>query len=69
VQLPAVRGFASGGMIKEYNWQDPLNIESRLTEEEQMIRDVARKYSQVPSITPRLTTVRSLTDRFCSALL
>jgi len=39
-------------MIKEYNWQDPLNIESRLTEEEQMIRDVARKYSQVPSITP-----------------
>lgn len=36
-----------------FNWQDPLNLESRLTEEEIMIRDVANKYAQ-ESLMPRI---------------
>src|SRR5689334_17572905 len=30
-----------------YNWRDPLNLESKLTEEEIMIRDTAKAYCQV----------------------
>ena len=30
----------------EFNWQDPLDIESELTEEERMIRDSVRDFAQ-----------------------
>jgi glutaryl-CoA dehydrogenase len=48
----ANRSFASsaGGYKKEqfaeFDWKDPLNLECRLTEEEVMIRNVARDYAQ-----------------------
>src|SRR6516165_11005381 len=29
-----------------FNWQDPLDFESELTEEERMVRDTARGYAQ-----------------------
>lgn len=29
-----------------FNWQDPLNLESQLTEEEKIIRDQFRSYCQ-----------------------
>lgn len=35
---------AVGGV--EYDWQDSLNIEDQLTDEERMIRDTARSYAQ-----------------------
>ncbi len=30
----------------EFNWQDPLDLESELTEEERMIRDSVREFAQ-----------------------
>jgi glutaryl-CoA dehydrogenase len=37
-----------------FNWQDPLDLESQLTEEERMIRDAARAYAQ-DKLQPRVT--------------
>ncbi|KAG9294882.1 hypothetical protein G9A89_003222 [Geosiphon pyriformis] len=39
------RLMASGASIK-YNWEDPLLLESQLTEEERAIRDTTREYCQ-----------------------
>ncbi len=33
-------------MLKELNWQDPLNLEAQLTDEERMVRDAARSFAQ-----------------------
>lgn len=33
-------------MLKELNWQDPLDLESQLTDEERMVRDAARSFAQ-----------------------
>jgi len=33
-------------MLKELNWEDPLNLEGQLTEEERMVRDAARSYAR-----------------------
>src|SRR5579862_8159361 len=35
-------------LIKDasFNWEDPLDLESELTEEERMVRDTARDYAQ-----------------------
>ena len=30
----------------EFNWEDPLDLESQLTDEEKMIRDSARAFAQ-----------------------
>src|SRR5271165_6703289 len=37
-----------GAQIKDaaFKWDDPLNLESELTEEERMVRDTARDYAQ-----------------------
>jgi glutaryl-CoA dehydrogenase len=32
--------------VADFNWEDPLDIESELTEEERMVRDTARGYAQ-----------------------
>ncbi|TEB30325.1 acyl-CoA dehydrogenase domain-containing protein [Coprinellus micaceus] len=37
----------------EYNWEDPLNLESNLTEDEVAIRDMARSYCQ-DNLMPRV---------------
>ena len=29
-----------------FDWQDPLNIDSQLTEDERMVRDTARDYAR-----------------------
>src|SRR3569833_3156766 len=36
------------GSLKDsdFNWEDPLDLESQLTEEERMVRDTARSYAQ-----------------------
>src|SRR5271155_180608 len=36
------------GLIKDaaFNWEDPLDLEGELTEEERMVRDTARGYAQ-----------------------
>ena len=31
-------------MTAEFNWEDPLDLESQLTEDERMIRDAARAF-------------------------
>ena len=31
-------------MPAEFNWEDPLDLESQLTEDERMIRDSARAF-------------------------
>ncbi|KAJ1725183.1 hypothetical protein LPJ53_000606 [Coemansia erecta] len=38
------RGYAS--KFIKYNWEDPLLLDSQLTEEEQMVRDTAHTYAQ-----------------------
>ena len=37
----------------EFNWEDPLDLESQLTEEERMIRDAARAFAQ-DKLSPRV---------------
>jgi glutaryl-CoA dehydrogenase len=32
--------------VSDFNWQDPLDLESQLTEDERMIRDAARAFAQ-----------------------
>jgi glutaryl-CoA dehydrogenase len=32
--------------VDDFNWEDPLDLESELTEEERMVRDTARGYAQ-----------------------
>jgi glutaryl-CoA dehydrogenase len=32
--------------LAEFNWEDPLDLESQLTEDERMIRDSARAFAQ-----------------------
>lgn len=46
------RRFASGKVV--FDWKDPLNLESCLTEDEIMVRDLARKYAQ-EQLQPRVT--------------
>src|SRR6201985_2070920 len=39
---------SKSGQIKDasFNWEDPLDLESELSEEERMVRDTARGYAQ-----------------------
>jgi glutaryl-CoA dehydrogenase len=39
--------------VAEFNWQDPLDLESQLSEEERMIRDAARAFAQ-DKLAPRV---------------
>ncbi|PPQ63038.1 hypothetical protein CVT24_005984 [Panaeolus cyanescens] len=48
---PSTRRAASG--LAEFNWEDPLNLESQLTDEEIAIRDVAHSYCQ-ENLMPRV---------------
>lgn len=48
VAVPVTRSKVS------FSWQDPLNLDSRLTEEEKMIRDTANSYAQA-QLLPRVT--------------
>ncbi|KAI8067564.1 glutaryl-CoA dehydrogenase [Gongronella butleri] len=43
----------SSSFVK-YDWRDPLNLDSQLTEEEQLVRDAARSYCQ-DKLQPRVT--------------
>jgi len=49
------RSFASlSSKFSEFNWEDPLNLDSQLTDDEKMIRDTARAYAQ-EKLMPRIT--------------
>ncbi|KAL1934507.1 hypothetical protein VTP01DRAFT_6689 [Rhizomucor pusillus] len=39
-------GVRAGSTLAKYNWQDPLNLDKLLTDEERMVRDAARDYCQ-----------------------
>src|SRR5436305_7433634 len=39
----------------DFNWEDPLDLESELSEEERMVRDSARGYAQ-DKLFPRVLT-------------
>jgi glutaryl-CoA dehydrogenase len=45
---PAEKRDSKATAIKDaaFNWEDPLDLESELTEEERMVRDTARDYAQ-----------------------
>lgn len=47
------RTMASKAFVK-YNWEDPLNLESLLTEDEIFVRDAAKSYCQ-EKLLPRVT--------------
>ena len=38
--------FASGTKFESFNWMDPLNLHSKLTEEEKMIEEVAKNFAK-----------------------
>ncbi len=42
---PSLRSKDAPG-LSEFNWEDPLNFDSQLSDEERMIRDSARSYAQ-----------------------
>ena len=43
----ASRAFgAKGTSFQKFNWEDPLDLHGKLTDEEQMIWEVAKNYSQ-----------------------
>ena len=42
----ALRSFGSGTKLEKFDYLDPLVLDELLTEEEKMIRDAAREYSQ-----------------------
>ena len=46
------RHFGSG--LAKFNWQDPLNFEQMLTEEELMIQETAKQYAR-EKLLPRVT--------------
>ncbi|ORY93090.1 glutaryl-CoA dehydrogenase [Syncephalastrum racemosum] len=48
VSLAARRTLAAryGSSFAKYNWQDPLNLDKLLTDEERMVRDAAHDYCQ-----------------------
>ncbi|KAI9492126.1 glutaryl-CoA dehydrogenase [Zychaea mexicana] len=39
-------GVRAGSTFAKYNWQDPLNLDKLLTDEEKMVRDAANEYCQ-----------------------
>lgn len=47
------RTMASKAFVK-YNWEDPLNLEKLLTEDEVFVRDAAHSYCQ-EQLLPRVT--------------
>ena len=40
--------------VVSFDWRDPLNLESQLTEDERLIRDTFRSYCQ-DQLMPRVT--------------
>lgn len=49
----ATRGIASNATLPTFNWEDPLYIQSQLTEEELAISETAEAYCQ-ERILPRV---------------
>ena len=52
----------------DFNWQDPLDLDSELTEEERMVRDSARAFAQdklMPRVRVRLGARRRSTRICC----
>ena len=43
---PATKSGTPGNAIAPFNWEDPFDLESQLTEEERMIRDAAHGFAQ-----------------------
>ncbi|KAJ9048327.1 hypothetical protein DSO57_1036170 [Entomophthora muscae] len=52
-QLCGLRMGSSKSFVK-YDWTDPLDLESQLTDEEKLMRDSARDYCQ-EKLMPRVT--------------
>ncbi|KAE9411610.1 acyl-CoA dehydrogenase NM domain-like protein [Gymnopus androsaceus JB14] len=51
---------ASGSKFAKFNWEDPLNMESLLTDEEKAIKETANAYCQVqfdPAVIPEMGAV------------
>ena len=48
----------------EFNWEDPLDLESQLTDEERMIRDAARAFAQ-DKLGPRVKSAFRVCKRDC----
>jgi len=55
----SVRTFAA---FADFNWKDPLNLDSKLTDEERMVRDTAHTYAQ-SKLLPRITQANRSDER------
>src|SRR5882757_10079060 len=65
----AQKQHAKPAAIKDaaFDWQDPLDLEGELTEEERMVRDTARNYAQDKLFPRVLTAYRE--ERFDRAMV
>jgi glutaryl-CoA dehydrogenase len=59
-QLHPATGYVKDN--EEFNWEDPLNLDAMLTEEERMVQETARTYCQ-EKLLPRVTSA-FLEERF-----
>jgi glutaryl-CoA dehydrogenase len=49
----ATRSFASGTKLEKFDFMDPLNLHSKLTEDERMIEEVAKNFAK-EKLMPRI---------------
>lgn len=61
------RTMASKAFVK-YNWEDPLNLEKLLTEDEIFVRDAARSYCQ-ERLLPRVIDAYRNESKLCCLLM
>ena len=45
--------FASGTHFEKFNWEDPIDLHGKLTDEEQMINEVAKNFTR-DKLMPRI---------------
>lgn len=56
----ATRELASNATLPTFNWEDPLNVQSQLTEEELAISETAEAYCQqriLPRVLRKLSAI------------
>jgi len=46
ITTTCARTFASGTKFEKFKWEDPLSLEGKLTDEEQMVWEAAQKFAQ-----------------------
>ena len=54
IYTASVRCFAKNHKLQKFNFEDPLNFDGLLNDEERMVQETARQYAQ-EKLMPRVT--------------